>query len=151
AVFRILFGGVMAIAMVRFLMKGWIKTVYLDPAFHFPWHPWIGIWPGNGMYVHVAALAVLAFCMAVGFCFRISAALFCLGFTWLEFIDRTTYLNHYYLVSLLSALLAILPAHRKWSVDAWLRPRCAGDTVPRWTLWLLRFQIGIVFVFSGLA
>lgn len=151
AAFRILFGSVMGVSMIRFLFKGWVKTIYLDPAFHFPWVSWIAPWPGNGMYVHVAALSMLAFGIAAGFCYRSCAVLFCLGFSYLEFIDRTTYLNHYYLVSLLSGLLVFLPAHCKWSVDAWLSSRVAGETVTKWQIWLLRFQVGVVFVFAGLA
>jgi vitamin K-dependent gamma-carboxylase len=151
AAFRILFGCVMGVAMIRFLAKGWVKTLYLDPVFHFPWCSWITPWPGNGMYFHIAALIVLVFGIAVGFCYRFCAILFCAGFTYLEFIDRTTYLNHYYLVSLLSGLLIFLPAHCKWSVDARLNSQVASETIARWQIGLLRFQIGVVFVFAGLA
>lgn len=151
AMFRILFGVVMLVAMLRLLAKGWVKTLYLDPAFHFPWVSWITPWPGNGMYFHVAALAALAAGIALGCCYRFCAALFFLGFTYLEFLDRTAYLNHYYLVSLLAGLLVFLPAHRKWSVDARLFPPVAGECVPAWSIWLLRFQVGVVFFFAGLA
>ncbi|MEW6306197.1 MAG: HTTM domain-containing protein [Verrucomicrobiota bacterium] len=151
AMFRILFGLLMAGAMVRFLAKGWVESLFLEPAFHFPWVSWIQPWPGNWMYVHVGVLAVLALMMAAGFCYRLSAALFFAGFTYLEFIDRTTYLNHYYLVTLLSGLLVFLPAHRAWSVDAWLNPRWRADTAPAWTLYVLRFQLGVVYFFAGLA
>lgn len=151
AVFRILFGSIMGLAMIRFLAKGWVKTQYLDPAFHFPWVSWIAPWPGHGMYVHVVVLALLAFGIAAGFCYRLCAVLFWAGFTYLEFIDRTTYLNHYYLVSLLSGLLMFLPAHAQWSIDARLHPRLRRETVPRWCVLLLQFQIGVVYLFSGLA
>ena len=73
------------------------------------------------------------------------------GFTYVELIDKTTYLNHYYLVSLLSGLLVVLPAHAIWSVDAWRRPRVFAPAIPSWTVNLLRVQIGIVDFFAGLA
>jgi len=60
-------------------------------------------------------------------------------------------LNHYYLISLLSGLLVVLPAHRAWSVDAWRRPASKLDAVPVWTWHLLRFQIAVVYLFAGLA
>jgi vitamin K-dependent gamma-carboxylase len=151
AVFRILFGCIMAGGMMRLLLKGWVKTLYLDPAFHFPWLAWVTPWPGNWMYLHVTALVILATGIALGFCYRVSAILFCLGFTYLEFIDRTTYLNHYYLVSLLSALLVCVPAHGKWSLDARLYPHKARETVPAWSIWVFRFQITVIFLFSGIA
>ena len=80
-----------------------------------------------------------------------SAVLFCLGFTYLEFIDRTAYLNHYYLAGLIAGLLMFMPAQRQWSVDAWRRPERFLPTVPQWTIWLLRFQLVVVYVFAGLA
>jgi vitamin K-dependent gamma-carboxylase len=151
AAFRILFGSVMFIAMVRFLARGWVQALYLDPAFHFPWLPFIRPWPREWMSVHVVLLALGALGVTLGFYYRISAILFCIGFTYLEFIDRTTYLNHYYLAGLLSLLLVFMPAQGQWSLDAWRRPDLRRRTVPSWTIWLLRFQLGVVYVFAGLA
>lgn len=138
-------------AMVRFLARGWVKTLYLDPVFHFPWFPFIRPWPGVWMSVHVILLALCALGIAFGFFYRASAILFCAGFTYLELIDRTTYLNHYYLVALLSLLLVFLPANRQWSLDARRKPGVRYDTVPVWTIWLLRFQLLVVYIFAGLA
>ena len=60
AVFRILFGSLMAFAMLRFLANGWIDEFFLQPQFHFtyPGFGWIRPWPGGWMHAHVAALAV---------------------------------------------------------------------------------------------
>jgi hypothetical protein len=38
-----------------------------------------------------------------------------------------------------------------WSVDARRRPALRRTTIPAWMVWLLRFQIGVVYVFAGLA
>ena len=51
----------------------------------------------------------------------------------------------------MSGLLVVLPAHAIWSVDAWRRGAAPPPTVPAWTVNLLRFQIGVVYVFAGLA
>ena len=85
--------------------------------------------------------------IALGFFYRICTALFFFGFTYVELLDQTNYLNHYYLISLLSGLMVFLPANRAWSLDAWRKPEIRADTAPAWTLNLLRFQIGIVYVF----
>ncbi|HTV40163.1 MAG TPA: HTTM domain-containing protein [Candidatus Sulfotelmatobacter sp.] len=151
AAFRILFGSVMCYAMVRFLARGWVKMLYLDPVFHFPWVPFIQPWPGIWMYVHVVVLAICALGITLGLFYRISAALFCVGFTYLEFLDRTAYLNHYYLAGLLSFLLIWMPANCQWSLDVWLRPELLRQTVPLWTILLLRFQLIVVYLFAGLA
>jgi hypothetical protein len=73
------------------------------------------------------------------------------GFTYLQLLDVTTYLNHYYLASLLALLLACSPAHHAWSVDALLRPTLARTHVRREWLLLFRFQVGLVYTFAGLA
>jgi hypothetical protein len=150
ALFRILFGIVMAFAMVRLLLKGWVQELYLAPGFHFTWEwfPWVKVLPRTGMYLLVTGLALLALGMAFGWRYRLCAILFFFGFTYLELIDQTTYLNHYYLVSLLSGLLIFLPASAVWS---WETRGHAVPPVPVWTVWLLRFQLGAVYFFAGLA
>ena len=153
AVFRILFGLLMAWAMVRVLAKGWVDTVFLAPAFHFsyPGFEWVRPLPAGLMHALVAGLAVCALGVAAGFFYRACAVLFFLGFAYLELIERANYLNHYWLVTLLAGLMAVLPLHREWSWDA-AQGRVSRDAfAPAWMLWLLRFQIGVVYVFAGLA
>lgn len=153
AAFRVLFGLVMAAGMIRFLAKGWVSEIYLRPQFHFPYEgfEWIRPWPDLWMLVHFVGLAILALMIAAGLFFRAAAVLFCVGFAYVELIDQTAYLNHYYLVSLFSGLLIFLPAHRAWSVDAWLNPSLKRDAAPAYALNLLRFQIAVVYLFAGLA
>jgi vitamin K-dependent gamma-carboxylase len=76
---------------------------------------------------------------------------FTVGFTYVFLLEPARYLNHFYLMCLLGLLLAVVPAHRRWSVDAALRPRLRSDTAPAWALWLLRAQVAIVYVYGGLA
>lgn len=153
AAFRIIFGLLMFAGVVRFLTTGWIAPMYEKPTFFFsyPGFEWVTVWPAWGMYLHYGVLAVLALFIAAGLWSRAAAALFTLGFAYTQLIDVTNYLNHHYLVVLLGALLVVLPAHRTWSVDAWRDPARRLDVVPAWTLWLLRAQVGVVYVFAGLA
>lgn len=153
ASFRILFGLVMAFAMLRFLGKGWVNQLYVEPRFHFgyPGFEWVHPWPAAWMHAHFVVLAVLAIGVAVGACYRFCIVSFFLGFAYVELMDQTAYLNHYYLVSLLSGILCCLPAHRMWSVDAWRKPEWARESAPAWTINLLRFQIAVVYFFAGLA
>ncbi len=153
AAFRIIFGTIMFLGVCRFLATGWIDPMYVKPTYFFtyPGFEWVTVWPAWGMYLHYAVLAVLALFIAAGLRSRVAAALFTLGFAYTQLIDVTNYLNHHYLVVLLGALLVVLPAHRTWSVDAWRDPSRRIDTVPAWTLWLLRAQIGVVYVYAGLA
>ena len=151
--FRMLFGFVMAAAMVRFLAKGWVAEFYTRPAFHFPYSgfEWVRALPEGCMQGIFALLALAAICVAIGFCYRLCITLFFIGFTYIELIDQTLYLNHYYLVSLLSGLMIFLPANGAWSMDALRRPEIRSDVAPAWTLNLLRFQVAVVYIFAGLA
>src|SRR6185503_2026118 len=55
------------------------------------------------------------------------------------------------LISLVSLLMVFIPAHHAFSLDArwgFTRP---SDTAPAWALWLLRAQVGLVYLFGGVA
>ena len=96
-------------------------------------------------------LGVLAFLVMVGLWYRLAIALFWLAFTYVALLDKTQYLNHFYLVSLLSFLLIFVPANRAWSLDAYFWPQIARPDAPAWTLWILRFQVAIPYIYGGLA
>jgi vitamin K-dependent gamma-carboxylase len=153
AAFRFLFGLLMAVAMVRFIARGWVRLLYIQPAFFFsyPGFAWLHPWPGPLMYVHFIALALLALGIAFGVFYRACITLFFLGFTYVELLDQTAYLNHYYLISLLTGLMIFLPANRAWSIDVWRKSQIRLEVVPAWCLNLLRFQVALVYVFAGLA
>ena len=137
--FRVVFGLLGVLVVARFFAHEWIGPLYVEPDHHLTYlgFGWVRPWPAWGMHSHFIALGVLSLGIAAGYRPRLCAALFCVGFTYVELIDRTTYLNHHYLMSLASFLLAVLPVHR-------------GST-PLWTIWALRAQVGIVYVFAGVA
>jgi hypothetical protein len=153
AVFRIGFGLLMAGDLLHYLENGSVKELYIDPRFHFTWllFEWVKPWPGIGMYLHFYALVALALCIAAGLFHRAAAALFCAGFSYLFLLEKASYLNHWYLICLLSFLLIFVPAGRALSLDAWLRPGLRSEQAPAWTLWLLRAQMGVVYFFGGIA
>lgn len=154
AAFRIIFGLIGVAAVVRFAAKGWISELYIEPAHHFSYHgfEWVHAWPGWGMYLHFALLGLAGLGVALGYRYRLCIIAFFLLFTYVEVIDKTTYLNHYYLVSLLAVLMVFLPLNRAWALDAWRgRAGRPQPTVPRGALWLLRAQVGLVYVFAGIA
>ncbi len=138
--FRRLFALLMFISVIRFAARGWIAAVYIDPQIHLPFWglEFLRPWPGPGMYLEFAALALAALALAVARSPRAPALVFFLLFTHVELLEQTAYLNHCYLVSLLALLLAFTPASDR-------------TLAPRWTLWSLRLQVGLVYVFAGLA
>jgi vitamin K-dependent gamma-carboxylase len=153
AFFRIAFGAVLLWEVWRYFTHGWIDFYWVEPQFHFSYwgFEWIKPWPGIGMDLHWAALGALAACIMLGLKYRIAAPLFFLGFAYSFLLDQAYYLNHFYLVTLISFLLIFIPAHRRFSLDAARKPELSTMPVPAWSVWLLRFQIGVPFFFGGIA
>lgn len=151
--FRVLFGLLLCAGLIRFLLSGWVGRCYGEREFFFHYwgFSWVEPLPLAGMVALHIVLAALALMVALGLFYRASALLFFLGFTYVELIDVTNYLNHYYLVSLLALLMVFMPLGRVGSLDARRRPARRLDALPAWTLHLLRFQVGVVYVFAGLA
>jgi hypothetical protein len=153
AAFRVIFGSLLVVAVLRYWWKGGIYDAFVAPKFFFayPGFAWVRPLPGPGMYVVYGAMLALALAFTLGVFFRISAVGLCLLFTYAHLCDAANYLNHYYLVSLLLALSSFLPLAASFSLDAKRRPSSRRELVPVWMLWLLQFQIGIVYFFGGLA
>ncbi|MEZ6197273.1 MAG: HTTM domain-containing protein [Planctomycetota bacterium] len=148
--FRCLFGVLVAVAALRYLVLGWIGPQYLEPRFVFsyPGLDWLGSGPPFVTYGRFAALVVLGGLLAAGWRVRLSAFAIFLLFTWNHLIDKALYLNHYHLVSLLAGWLVLAPSDRAFAPLA--RDR-RDETVDAAWLWLLRGQVGLVYVAAGLA
>ena len=151
--FRILFGGIILWEVYRYFTHGWIGRYFVAPAVNFTYYgfSWVKPWPGRGMYIHFVVLGLAAAFVMAGFLYRIAAPVLFLTFTYSFLLDQTRYLNHLYLVCLISFLMCFLPAERAFSVDALLRRKIRSDVVPAWTLWLLRAQVGIPYFYGGIA
>ncbi len=153
ATFRVVFGALMLFSTVRFMVLGWMDDHYLEPLVHFKYFgfEWIEPTSAGVMYGLHIVLCVAAIGVMIGFFYRISALLVFILFTYFELIDLTYYLNHYYFVSLVSLIMIFLPAHKMWSIDAWRNPEIKMPEVPAWTINILKFQLGLVYLYAGLA
>ncbi|MFV2058418.1 MAG: HTTM domain-containing protein [Thiohalomonadales bacterium] len=151
-VFRMGFGLIMLWEVLRYWSHGWISRYFIEPTFFFKYYgfEWVQAWDGNGMYIHFVLLGILAICITVGFMYRLSALLFTLAFSYIFLLDQARYLNHFYLVILFSSILIVLPAQRYFSIDALIKPQRRSETVPAWSIWLLRIQLEIILIYAGL-
>ena len=150
-VFRIGFGLMLFASMGRFAAKGWIAELYIKPSFFFSYFGFEWVKPlGVYTYALFALCAISALLVAIGLFYRAASVLLFLSFTYIELMDKTTYLNHYYFVSLLCFLLMLLPANMAYSVDAW-RKKKSFTHLPRFTIDVLRVMMTILYVYAGLA
>ncbi len=139
--------------VLQYLVGGRLERHYLSPflLFKFFGFEWVDRLPPAAMQLHFILLAVAAILIALGLFYRIACAYFALGITYVFLLDEAAYQNHTYLICLLAILMFFVPAHREFSLDALRRPALRAQTVPAWALWLLRFQVGIPYVFGGIA
>jgi len=152
-VFRVLFGLLMSVSAVRFMLNGWVERFFGARTFFFKYWGFSWVEPGSVhvMYGVYTALAVLGLMIAAGAFYRVATVLFFVLFSYAELCDVTNYLNHYYLVSLLALLMSFMPLSSKWSLDVWRKPSLARDMLPAWMLYVLRFQIAVVYFNAALA
>jgi len=153
AVFRVLFGFIMLVSILRFVFKGWVKALYIDPVYYFTFYgfEWVKPLGETGMYLIFSVMALAALMIMIGYRYRLAAVIFFLAFTYVELIDKSNYLNHYYFVSIISFLMMLLPAHREFSIDSFIRPSIRVNRVPRWTILIIQLQLAIVYFYAGAA
>ena len=150
--FRIAFGILMLLSTIRFWYMGWIEQLYLSPTFFFKYFGfyWVPA-PSEAIIYPIFILMIIA-CVfiSIGFLYRISILTFFSLFTYVELIDASNYLNHYYFISIVAFLLIFLPANRYFAVDN-LIFKNRQTTVPAWNINIIKLQLGIVYFYAGLA
>ena len=109
-IFRIGFGLLMSLSIIRFWSKGWIESLYLEPDFHFSYYGFEWVQPlGNYTYLLFIICFISSFFITIGYRYKWSVLFFFLSFTYIELMDKTTYLNHYYFISILSFCYFLSP------------------------------------------
>ncbi|MGB3412234.1 MAG: HTTM domain-containing protein [Microthrixaceae bacterium] len=139
-VFRVVFGAVVAGSAIRLLLTDWAVSLYAGPVRHFayPGMGWVPVPSAPLMRLLIAAIALAAVLVMIGYRYRISMAILWVLFTWMEFTEATVYLNHYWFISVMGALMIFLPMN-------------SPGSVPVGAVWMVRFQVAIVYVFAGIA
>jgi uncharacterized membrane protein YphA (DoxX/SURF4 family) len=150
-VFRVFFGLMMLASIIRFWYNGWIELQYIQPKFFFSYTGFDWVKPfGEFTYVIFILCGLSAFFVAIGLKYRLSIILFFLSFTYIELMDKTTYLNHYYCISLLSFVMIFLPANAQFSVDSYLNKK-EYTRIPNWCIDGIKLLLGIVYFYAGIS
>ncbi len=152
AFFRLAFGLMMVGSLLRFASYNWIEEFYIIPKFHFKYYgfSWVKT---LGVYTYILFLISIlsAFFVAIGYKYKYAIVTFFLSFTYIELIDKTTYLNHYYFVSVISLIMIFLPANCFFSVDVNKNSKIAFQEIPSWNIDVIKLLLGIVYFYAGLA
>jgi len=152
-VFRIIFGLLCFLESFGAIFTGWVKRNLIDPKFTFSFigFEWLQPLPGNWMYVYYAMMGVFAIFIMLGYKYRTSILVFALMWTATYLMQKTSYNNHYYLLMLLSFLMALLPANRYASIDVKLNPSLKSISMPNWCKWLFIAQLLILYTYASKA
>lgn len=152
AVFRIGLGLMILGSMLRFWYKGWIEQLYINPKYFFPFYGFEFVKP-LGVYTYGLFIicAVCALLVALGLFYRVAIISLFLSFTYIELIDKSTYLNHYYFISAVCFLLMFLPAHVYFSIDAYRNRKILARYTPQYFMDSIKFMMAILYFYAGLA
>ena len=123
--FRILFGAILLVDVWLYFHNGWIALNSSSPGSISPIMASSGFIPGPATACTFTSPHWAFWLSASWSALPIALARPC--FSWASptcsFWTQARYLNHFYFVALVSFLMIFVPAHRKFSVDAFLRPQ----------------------------
>jgi vitamin K-dependent gamma-carboxylase len=153
-IFRFLFGVLLCIEFLV-LSRETFPHYYIEPVFHFtyPLFDLLGLKALSKSFLWLIfyALQISSIGIMLGLLTRISFIVFTSAFGYFFFMDSAPYTNHYYLIFLLSFLMCFGHSGSIFSLDSLINKSARRVQVGYWELFLLRFQICIVFFFAGLA
>ncbi|MGB3778276.1 MAG: HTTM domain-containing protein [Tunicatimonas sp.] len=151
--FRGVFGLLIALEAGGAIATGWVRRVFVEPTFTFNFigFDWLQPLVGETMYILYATMAALGLMVMLGYHYRFAVVSFGLLWTVSYLLQKTSYNNHYYLLILLCGMMAIVPAHRYWSLDVKQGRVAQSLTCPRWCLLIFGLQVGIVYFFAAVA
>ncbi len=152
-IFRVAFGFLCFMEAAGAMALGWVERTFIEPKFTFPFmgFEWLQPLPDNWMYLWFSLMAIFGLGMMFGFFYRASAWGWAILWAGVYLMQKSSYNNHYYLLMLLSFLMAILPAHRYFSLDVRRKPSLKKLSMPAWCRWIFIAQMAIVYTYAAIA
>ncbi len=152
--FRIMFG-ILAFAeslalLFHYHLK---KNAYEFGGFQFKYFgfEWVQPMPKTLMTIFFIFLIISGILIAIGKWYRGAAVFFAFGITYTFLLEKSYYLNHGYLLCMLSFIIILLPLNKYFSFDVWKNPASRQLQVPYWNLLILKLMMAIVYFYGGLA
>lgn len=150
--FRMFFGFLVACETYGAILTGWVNKTFVEPDFTFTFinFNWLQPLEGNGMIFYFIAMGTCGLMIMLGLFYRFASVLFFILWTGAYVMQKSEYNNHYYLLVLLSAVMAIMPAHKNRSLDVKFGFAKREELCPNICIWFFIIQILIVYVFASL-
>jgi len=151
--FRVFGCALMTMESAGHLFRYEYRRHYLESDVHFSYYffQWLEPISDMAIYMHMSFNILMGICVTLGLFYRWTTILWCIGETTLFLMEKSVYINHTYLYALLIFLLFFMPANRAWSLDVKRNPSIERSTVPAWTVFLIIFQMSLVYFFAGIA
>ena len=161
AVLRIGFGAIMFYEAIWFLGiassspdHNQIEALFTGKSvqwtFSYPGFAWIKPLPEPWTTALFVIMAIGSGLMVLGVCYRVASASVFVTFAYINLMDASIYLNHFYLMCVVAFLMTLVPADRRFAIRHVARSVSDG-LIPQWTILLFRFQVFVVYFFAGLA
>jgi uncharacterized membrane protein YphA (DoxX/SURF4 family) len=154
AVLRIAIGPITLLHLRPFLRDARAGVAYTD---HF-WEPfisWLPELPDRLWFAMLWLGATAAVLMTIGLATRVASAVTFAVVAFNLLLSQTHFHHNTVFLTIVLFGVALLPSGRELSADAWIRRRLHRPAlpvvVPLWPLWLLRGQLCLVYLASGVS
>lgn len=153
--FRVFFGLLIMLEAWGAIATGWVKRIFVDPAFTFNFigFDFLQTFPGTGpqMYVYFIVMGIFGLMVMLGYRYRLAILGYAIMWSAVYLMQKSAYNNHYYLLMLLLWIMALFPAHTSFSLDAKRNPTIRDESMPRWVPILIIAQLWIVYTYASIA
>ncbi|MFK7810566.1 MAG: HTTM domain-containing protein, partial [Saprospiraceae bacterium] len=152
--FRFVFGLLALIEVIAvYSYQYWWLGSWNADQFRFKYYgfEWVEPMPEPLLSLFFLLTAMGATGVMLGYRYRLSATIYALGYIYSFMLEKSFYLNHGYLFSVLSIVMIFLPAHLNYSLDTWQKRIPRFKQIPYWPVFLLCFLMGIVYFYGGIA
>ncbi len=162
AIFRIGFGTLTAWIIYELLQVGadgrnGVDILFTPPettwTFPYPWLGWLQPYPEPWTTLLFTVCFISACLVAVGLIYRVASVVLCLTFWHIVLMESTLFGNQFPLVGVFTVLMAVIPAHRRYSLDrlisVGLWRKQWPTTVGFWAVFATRFQTFLIYLYGG--
>jgi uncharacterized membrane protein YphA (DoxX/SURF4 family) len=151
--FRAIFGAFMVYEISFFQSAQFVEIGILAPfgTFEYDFFEWVQPLSLSSMKLVMFLLFVSAVCITLGLLFRPAAIIFTILFTYLLFLGKGHYNNHFYLFCLIPFYLIFTKADRNFSLRSFKKNPDVSRDIPYWNYQVLRLQLFIAYFYGGLS